>query len=45
MAASSALALDLDLEPFCGPFDLLLALVLWSHRKDLREHFQPKPPP
>jgi segregation and condensation protein A len=28
MPASSALALDLDLEPFAGPFDLLLALVL-----------------
>ena len=28
MAASSALELELDLEPFAGPFDLLLALVL-----------------
>jgi segregation and condensation protein A len=28
MTASSALALELDLEPFSGPFDLLLALVL-----------------
>ncbi len=28
MATSSALALELDLEPFAGPFDLLLALVL-----------------
>ena len=28
MSPSSALALELDLEPFCGPFDLLLALVL-----------------
>ena len=28
MSAASALQLDLDLEPFCGPFDLLLALVL-----------------
>ncbi len=28
MAPSSALALELDLEPFAGPFDLLLALVL-----------------
>ncbi|MGI9116561.1 MAG: segregation/condensation protein A [Gaiellales bacterium] len=28
MAASSALALELELEPFSGPFDLLLALVL-----------------
>ena len=28
MTASPALALELDLEPFSGPFDLLLALVL-----------------
>ncbi len=28
MPVSSSLALDLDLEPFSGPFDLLLALVL-----------------
>ena len=28
MSATSALQLDLDLEPFSGPFDLLLALVL-----------------
>jgi segregation and condensation protein A len=28
MSATSALQLDLDLEPFNGPFDLLLALVL-----------------
>ena len=28
VATSSALALELDLEPFAGPFDLLLALVL-----------------
>jgi segregation and condensation protein A len=28
MPVSSSLALDLDLEPFAGPFDLLLALVL-----------------
>ena len=28
MAPSSALAMELDLEPFAGPFDLLLALVL-----------------